>query len=139
MGIRLPLFLRDCVVLTFLGNNWNLYITESLILTSKNRMLYMKSKFYNAIMKIFTEWKVSVFGVVLVSIFPALYGVSFRIQSECGKNAGKMQTRVTSNTSTFYAVFRLSLLQSAFLSRISTTSIRFVYCPWFGLVMTVSP
>ena len=48
----------------------------------------------------------SVFGVILVRIFPALglnagrYGVSLRIQSECGK----MRIRITPNTGTFYAV-----------------------------------
>ena len=53
-----------------------------------------------------TAQKVSVFGVILVHIFPALglnagrYGVSLRIQSECGK----MRIRITPNTGTFYAV-----------------------------------
>ena len=48
----------------------------------------------------------SVFRVILVRIFSALglnterYGVSFRIQSKCGK----MRTNITPNTDTFYAV-----------------------------------
>ena len=48
----------------------------------------------------------SVFGVILVHIFPhsernkVRYGVSLRIQSKCGK----MQTRITPNMDTFYAV-----------------------------------
>ena len=41
-----------------------------------------------------TVWKVSVFGVILV-----------RIQSECGK----IQTRITPNTDTFYAVQSLQI------------------------------
>ena len=32
------------------------------------------------------------------------YGVSLRIQSECRKMLGKMQTRITPNTDSFYAV-----------------------------------
>ena len=32
------------------------------------------------------------------------YGVSLRIQSECGKMQGKMRTRITPYTDTFYAV-----------------------------------
>ena len=48
----------------------------------------------------------SVFRVVLVRIFPAFS----RIRTEYGKilvsqeNAGKMRTRITPNTDTFYAV-----------------------------------
>ena len=59
-----------------------------------------------------TTWKVSVFGVFLVSIFPHLdwirrdteyltvFSLSHRIQSECGK----IWTRKTPNTDTFDAV-----------------------------------
>ena len=53
-----------------------------------------------------TAWKVSVFGVVLVRIFPAFglntesYGESLCIRSECRK----IRTRKTPNTGTFYAV-----------------------------------
>ena len=49
----------------------------------------------------------SVFGVILGPHFPAFglnterYGVSLRIQSECGK----MRTRIIPNTDTFYAVY----------------------------------
>ena len=47
----------------------------------------------------------SVFRVILVRIFPAF----FRIRTEYGeirsiKNAGKMQTRITTNTDSFYTV-----------------------------------
>ena len=47
----------------------------------------------------------SVFGVILVRIFPAF----FRIRTEYGvirsiKNAGKMRTRITPNTDSFYTV-----------------------------------
>ena len=60
-----------------------------------------------------TLWKVSVFGVILVRIFPAFS----RIWTEYGEipsispysvrileNAGKMRTRTTPNTDTFYTV-----------------------------------
>ena len=60
-----------------------------------------------------TLWKVSVFGVILYRIFPAFS----RIWTECGEipsispysvgileNAGKMRTRITPNTDTFYTV-----------------------------------
>ena len=55
---------------------------------------------------LFTVWKVSVFRVFLVRIFPAfglskkIYGVNLLIQSECGK----LRTRKTLNTDTFYTV-----------------------------------
>ena len=55
----------------------------------------------------FTLQKVSVFRVIPLPHFLAyglnteIYGVSLRIQSECGK----MRTRITPNTDTFYAVF----------------------------------
>ena len=51
-----------------------------------------------------TAQKESVFGVILVRIFPAFS----RFRTEYGeirsKNAGKMWTRMPSNTDTFYAV-----------------------------------
>ena len=50
----------------------------------------------------FAAWKVSVFGVILVHIFQHLDWMWTEcIQSECGK----MRTRITPNTDTFYAVF----------------------------------
>ena len=58
----------------------------------------------------FSAWKVSAFGVSLVRIFSAFglntekYGVSLRIQSECGK----IRTRKTPNTDTFHAVIGLA-------------------------------
>ena len=51
----------------------------------------------------YTAWKVSVFGVILVRIFKHsewIPRVSLRIQSECGK----IWTRITPNTDTFYIV-----------------------------------
>ena len=45
-----------------------------------------------------TAQKVSVFGVILVRIFPAFSRIRMR------ENAAKMRTRVTPNTNTFYAV-----------------------------------
>ena len=61
---------------------------------------------------IFTAWKVSVFGVILLRIFPhsdwilntERYEVSLRIQSECRK----MRTRITPNMDTFYAVITIA-------------------------------
>ena len=58
-----------------------------------------------------TAWKVSVFGVFLVRIFPHLdwtrrdtsFFVSLRIQSKCGKR----RTRKTPNMDTFYAVYEM--------------------------------
>ena len=56
--------------------------------------------------KVVTAWKVSVFGVFLVRIFPQFglnterYSVSPRIQSKWSK----MRTRKTPNTDTFHAV-----------------------------------
>ena len=51
-----------------------------------------------------TAWKVSVFGVILVRVFPhsnwvslRIQSKSFRIKSECGK----IQTRITPNTGNF--------------------------------------
>ena len=51
----------------------------------------------------FTAWKVSIFEVILFRIFPHLdwYFISLRIQSECGK----IRTRITPNTASFYTVF----------------------------------
>ena len=50
-----------------------------------------------------TAWKSSVFGVILVCIFP--HSDLIRIQSECGK----MWTRITPNTDSFYAMRLLSI------------------------------
>ena len=62
---------------------------------------------YLAIIKwiCYTAQKVSVFGAILVRIFPHLdwirkYSVSLRIQSGCSK----IRTRITPNTNTFHAV-----------------------------------
>ena len=57
---------------------------------------------------IYTSWKVSVFGVFLVLVFPhsdwiRRETVSLRIQSKCGK----IQTRKTSNTDTFHVMIYL--------------------------------
>ena len=49
-----------------------------------------------------TAWKVSVFGIILVCIFPH----SDRNQSECWK----IQTRITLNTDTFYLVISFTFL-----------------------------
>ena len=50
-----------------------------------------------------TAWKVSVFGVILVRIFPhlGLIRIDTLYQSECGK----IWTRITPNTNTFYTVY----------------------------------
>ena len=61
---------------------------------------------------LFTVWKVSVFGLFLVLFF--VFGlntercrVSLRIKSECGK----IRTRKTPNTDTFYAMKRFKKIQ----------------------------
>ena len=64
-------------------------------------------------LRAYTTEKVSVFGVILVRIFPSF----FRIRTEYGEiqrislysvrmqeNAGKMQTRITPNPDSFYDV-----------------------------------
>ena len=71
---------------------------ESTICTS-----HFKQKILSII--IITAWKVSVFGVIHVRIFPHsnwIREVSLRIQSEYGK----IRTRITPNTDTFHTVYR---------------------------------
>ena len=60
-----------------------------------------------------TAWKVSLFRVILVRIFPAFsrirteYGEILRISPYSvlmRENAGKVRTRITPNTETFYTV-----------------------------------
>ena len=64
----------------------------------------------------YTAWKVSKYGVFSGPYFSAFglnterYGVSLRIQSECGK----MQTRITPNTDTFYAVLPFLYIKTGF-------------------------
>ena len=72
-------------------------------------------------LKTYTVQKVSVFGVILLGIFPAFS----HIRAEYGEylsvfrpNVGKMRTRITPNTGTFYAVIQASLN----LSMMSTSS-----------------
>ena len=55
---------------------------------------------------LYSVWKVSIFGVILVRIFPHSDWIRrdteyLRIQSECGK----MRSRITPNTDAFYTVF----------------------------------
>ena len=65
-------------------------------------ILFRRSKKGISYKNTYTGWKVSVFGVLLVRIFPYSDWIrrSLRIQSECGK----MRTRITANTDTFHAV-----------------------------------
>ena len=61
-----------------------------------------------------TAWKMSVFSVFLIRIFPQFglnmerYSLSLRIQSECGK----IRTSKTPNTDIFYVVQRITDLPS---------------------------
>ena len=49
--------------------------------------------------------KMSVFGVIMVHIFPAFSLICISPYSvQMRENAGKMRTRITPNTDTFYAV-----------------------------------
>ena len=79
-----------------------------------------------------TSSKVSVFGVILVHIFPhseyglntERHGVSLSIQSKCGK----MRTRITPNTDTFHAVcLYLRFYGTTLLSLPSFTKLSFFY------------
>ena len=56
----------------------------------------------SSLLSLFSAWKVSVLGGILAHIFPHLGWIrsDTRIQSKCGK----MRTRITPNTDTFYAV-----------------------------------
>ena len=48
-----------------------------------------------------TAWKVPVFGVILVRIFPHLDWIQRNTRCECGK----IRTRIALNTDTFYTVW----------------------------------
>ena len=50
-----------------------------------------------------TAWKVSVFGVILVHVFPHVHSIRRDTESE----SGKIRTRKTPNTDTFYIMKRL--------------------------------
>ena len=65
--------------------------------------------------------KVSVFGVILVLIFPHSDWIrrDTRIQSECGK----MRTRIPPNTDTFYAVCKFIIICWSINFESSSTSI----------------
>ena len=52
-----------------------------------------------------TPYKVSVFQVILVCIFPRVFAYSVRMR----ENAGKMRNRITPNTDTFYVVCIISV------------------------------
>ena len=81
-----------------------------------------------------TAWKVSVFRVYLVRIFPHLdwYGVSPRIQSECGK----IQTRKTPNMDTFHAVqvtaqkMKISVKKTGFLFTVAKETLNGKLVKW---------
>ena len=60
---------------------------------------------YKQLFLLITAWKVSVFGVILVRIFPhsdwiRRYSVSLLIQSRCER----IRNKITPNTNTFYTV-----------------------------------
>ena len=81
------------------------YVSKSILWNTGSWILHsngMASSFTGLAM-IFTAWKVSVFGVILVRIFLNSDWVSLRIQSECRK----AQIRITPNTDTFYTVIFL--------------------------------
>ena len=65
-----------------------------------------------------TAWKVSIFGVILVRIFP-----HFGLLSE----SGKIRTRTTLNTGTFYAVLDKELFQGIDRQSLIETRIPFSY------------
>ena len=69
-----------------------------------NDVLHSKDFWISEIIKVSnTEWKVSIFRINLVRMFPYsnwIRSVCLHIQSKCGK----IQTRITSNMDTFYTV-----------------------------------
>ena len=84
---------------------------------NENYILHLMSPELSWLWVISTAWKVSLFRVILVNIFPHLdwiwkdvkmesYEVSLRIQSKCRKT----RTRITPSTDTFYAVLSINLL-----------------------------
>ena len=96
----------------------NPFILKSLEIASPHTLSQknLRDKYrvwYSIISKENTAWKVSVFGVILVRIFPHFpaFGLNteryVRISSysvRMRKNVGKMWTRITPNTVSFYAV-----------------------------------
>ena len=70
------------------------------IVIERRQYFYGNHFWFSYIDVICTAWKVSVFGDILVCIFPySDWVVSLRIQSKCWK----IRTRITPNTDPFYA------------------------------------
>ena len=95
------------------------------------------SKVVSKSLAFFIAWKVSVFGVVLVRI--SAFGLNteryrvfvfsqnisiqnMRIQSECGK----MQTRITPDRGTFYALFKVTFLKQKQRSMTKKTEVSLI-------------
>ena len=90
-------------------------------------MLYRQAKLAKrlCIHPLYIVWKVSIFGVILVHIFPAFPRI--RTGTEYGKiqsispysvwmweNVGKMRTRITPNIDTFHSVVFMIIVRSFF-------------------------
>ena len=97
-----------------LGKNEN-------ILTGNVLKDVLSAYIFKEIIKIYTAYKVFVLGVILVRIFPSFsrirteYGEILRISLDSVRmweNAGKMRTRITPNTDTFYAVIWSNICDS---------------------------
>ena len=95
----------------------NLWSWRWLTFTCSHKLLSLRFKI--TLIAASTAWKMSVFGVILVCIFPHSDWIrgatpwSLRIQSECRK----MWTRFTPNSDTFYAVQVNVLLGSFFRNK----------------------
>ena len=70
----------------------------------------------------FTVWEVSVFGVILVRIFPHSDWIRRDMEYECGK----LRTRITPNTDTFHTVLVIKIfinfLPTVYASGMASTS-----------------
>ena len=91
------------------------------ILTGNVLKDVLSAYIFKEIIKIYTAYKVFVLGVILVRIFPSFsrirteYGEILRISLDSVRmweNAGKMRTRITPNTGTFYAVIWSNICDS---------------------------
>ena len=129
---------RICVFDKAVGTTkWHFLAKLHYTFFSTIKVLHMKHRRFSKILKrltpIFTASKVSIFGVTLVHVFP--HFPAFGVNTErywvspysvwLPENAGKMRTRITPDTDTFYEVL-LSLNGNSFtqFSLIKTSDIK---------------
>ena len=97
--------------------------------------IFNKSSKKNFFRATHTAWKVSVFGVILVRIFPHSDWIRrdteyFSIQSKWGK----MQTRITPNTNTFYAVPGEKMFSSFASAETNVLILVLIFWPYFWVI-----